>query len=96
MSKELKTLSKEIYSSNNKIKENSNIQNSISNLNRIIDDLYEGYIEKMTVHDIGIEFSGEDELDSEIKPNREDLIRVLEEEVTGKGLKEKKRGNNKK
>ncbi|MFW9829469.1 MAG: hypothetical protein ACFFEY_17985 [Candidatus Thorarchaeota archaeon] len=91
MSKELKTLDKEISLSDKKIKENPKIQTSISNLNKIIEDLYEGYIEKMTVHDIGIEFSGEEELDAEIKPSREDLIKVLEAEVAGEGLKEEEK-----
>ena len=52
MSKEVKKISKEINLSNDPLKRNSIIKDSISKLNTIIDDLYEGYIERMTVLDI--------------------------------------------
>lgn len=85
MSKELKTISREISLSRDSHKKNSNIQKSISTLNKIIDDLYEGYIEKMTVLDIEDEkglLVTEDELNADIQKNKKELIRVLEEEVT--------------
>jgi len=85
MSKELKTISREINLSKHSLKTNSNINNSISKLNKIIDDLYEGYIEKMSVLDIEDEnglLATEEELDADIQKNKKELIRVLEEEVT--------------
>jgi hypothetical protein len=87
MTKELKILSEEMSN----LKKTSKVKSSISNLNMIIEDLYEGYIEKMTIHDIGVEFSGEEILDEGLKPSREDLIKVLEEEIAGKGSPEKKK-----
>ena len=87
MSKELKTISREISLSKDSLKKNSDIQNSISNLNKIIDDLYEGYIEKMTVLDIedvnGL-LVAEEGLDADIQKSKKELIRVLEGEVKRK------------
>ncbi|MFX1389101.1 MAG: hypothetical protein ACFE9Z_03445 [Promethearchaeota archaeon] len=80
MSKELNILSEEISLIKDKLKKNSKIYDSISNLNRIIENLYEGYIEKMTVHDIGIEFTGQEELNTEIKPSKKEILKVLESE----------------
>ena len=85
MSKELKTISREISLSKNLVKENSEINKSISNLNKIIDDLYQGYIEKMTVIDIEDEndwYYTEEELGADIQKRKKELIRVLEGEVT--------------
>ena len=56
-------------------------------LNKIIDDLYEGYIEKMTALDIEEEgdlFTTDEELDADIQKSKKELIRVLEEEITRK------------
>jgi len=87
MSKELKKLSKEIKLSEDFLRANFNIRDSISNLNKMIDDLYEGYIEKMTVFDIEDEkglFSTEEELDVDIQKRKKELIRVLEGEIIRK------------
>jgi len=84
MSKELKKISREISSDEDYLKANSNIRNSVSNLNKIIDDLYEGYIEKMTELDIEYEnglFSTEDELETDIQKSKKELKRVLKGEI---------------
>jgi len=52
MSREVKKIDIEISKSEIAPKINPNIKNSISILNTIIDDLYKGYIEKMTALDI--------------------------------------------
>ena len=87
MSREMRTISREINLSRDSLKKNSAINNSISNLNKIIDDLYEGYMEKMTELDfddkIGF-FTKEEELDTDIQKSKKELIRVLEGEVKGK------------
>lgn len=87
MSRELKKLSKEIILSEDFLRANFNIRDSISNLNKIIEDLYEGYIEKMTGFDIEDEtglFSTEEEFDGDIQKRKKELIRVLEREVNGR------------
>jgi len=83
MSREVKKISNEISSSENLLKENPHIKAAILNLNSIIDDLYEGYIEKMTNIDIESEFSDEEELDIEIQKSKKEFIRVLEPEIGG-------------
>ena len=89
MSGELKNISKEIEigSSNKSLNSNINIKNSILNLNKIIDDLYGGYIEKMTVLDIENEnglFSAEEDMDADIQKSKKELIQLLEGEVNRK------------
>ena len=87
MSRELKTISREISLEKESLKENSNISNAISNLNRIIDDLYEGYMEKMTGIDIEDEkglLAADEGLDVDIQKSKEELMRVLEGEVIRK------------
>ena len=89
MSGELKNISREIEisSSGESLKANTNIKHSISNLNKIIDDLYGGYIEKMTVLDIEDEnglFSTDEDMDEDIQKSKKELIQVLEGEVSGK------------
>jgi len=84
MSKELKKISREISSGEDYLKANSKIKNSVSNLNKIIDDLYEGYIEKMTELDIEYEnglFSTEEELETDTQKSRKELKRVLKGEI---------------
>jgi hypothetical protein len=84
MSKEVKKISKEINLSKNSLKRNSNIKDSILKLNKIIDDLYEGYIERMTVLDIESEngfLSPNEDLD--IEKRKKELLSVLEGEVSG-------------
>ncbi|MFX0156230.1 MAG: hypothetical protein ACFE9Q_17040 [Candidatus Hodarchaeota archaeon] len=90
MSEELKNISREINSSN--LKANVNINNSISNLNKIIDDIYGGYIEKMTELDIENEdnlFFTEEELDRDIQKSKKELMLALEEEFREKEKKGK-------
>lgn len=88
MSGELKNISREINSSEDSLKTNLNISNSISSLNKIIDDLYGGYIEKMTELDIENEnglFSTEEDEDPDIKKSKkEKLLQLLEDEISGK------------
>jgi len=90
MSGELKNISREIEisSSGESLKANTNIKNSISNLNKIIDDLYGGYIEKMSVLDIEDEnglFSAEEDVDADIQKSKKELMQLLEGEVKRKG-----------
>lgn len=84
MLSEIRKISEELNQNEGSLKAISNIKKSISNLTRIIDDLNEGYIEKMTNIDIESEFSDEEELDIEIQKSKKDFIRVLEGEITGK------------
>ena len=87
MSRELKKLNKEIKLSEDFLRANLNIRNSISNLNKIIEDLYEGFIEKMTSLDIedenGLLITDED-LEIDIQKRKKELIQVLEDEVSEK------------
>lgn len=58
---------------------------SISNLNKIIDDLYEGFIEKMASLDIeNVEglFPTEEEMEVDIKKSKKDLLQVLQGEIS--------------
>ena len=87
ISRELKIIDREINISEDLLKKNSHIQNSLSNLNKIIDDLSEGYIEKMTELDIEYEddlFSTEDDDDIDLQKTKKELIQVLEGEVKKK------------
>jgi len=87
ISRELKIIGREISMSEDLLKKNSHIQNSLSNLNKIINDLSEGYIEKMTELDIEYEddlFSTEDDADIDLQKNKKELIHVLEGEVKEK------------
>ena len=87
MSGELKNISREINSSDS-LKTNLNVSNSISRLNKVIDDLYSGYIEKMSEIDIENEnglFPTEEDEDSDIKKSKkEKLLQLLEDEISGK------------
>jgi len=86
MSREVKIISKEISESEDSLKANSNIRTAISNLNEMINDLNDGYIEKMTNLDIENEngvFSTEEEVDIDIQKSKEELIRILEGEFMG-------------
>lgn len=80
MSREVKKISKEIDLSEDSVKKNLNIRNAISNLNNIIDDLYEGYIEKMTEINFELEqgvFSPEEELDTDTQKIKKELLQTL-------------------
>jgi hypothetical protein len=86
MSRELKIISREISSYENPPEANSDIKNAISNLNKIIDDLYEGFIEKMSSLDLENEddlFPTEEEMGVEIKKSKKELLQVLQEEIDG-------------
>ncbi len=85
MSDELKLLSEEVERSESSPNTNSRIKDSISNLIRIVNDLYEGFIEKMTILDIEEEngiLPTNDELDIDVQKRKKDLLKVLEEEVS--------------
>ncbi|MFX1325216.1 MAG: hypothetical protein ACFE8N_09670 [Promethearchaeota archaeon] len=85
MSKELKAISKEINKSDKQVKTNSKINKAISNLNRIIDDLYEGFIEKMTILDIENQngfLSTDEEIESEIQMRKKELLDILQGEIS--------------
>lgn len=89
MSKELKNISREIEnsSSDNNLKSNKNIKKSILNLNKIIDDLYGGYIEKMTTLDIEDHeefFPTDEEMDAHIQKSKKELLQLLEGEIERK------------
>jgi len=84
MSRELRIISREISSYEDPPKANSDIRKSISTLNKIIDDLSEGFIEKMSSLDIEYEdvlFPPDEEMDAETKKSKKELLRVLEGEI---------------
>lgn len=84
MTRELKIISREISSYKDPPKANADIRNSISNLNKMIDDLYEGFIERMSSLDIENEnglFPPDEEMDVEIKKSKKELLQVLEGEI---------------
>ena len=85
MSDELKLLSEEVERSESSPNTNPRIKDSISNLIGIVNDLYEGFIEKMTILDIEDEngiLPTNDELDIDVQKRKKDLLKVLEEEVS--------------
>ncbi|MHA1932865.1 MAG: hypothetical protein ACW96X_10015 [Promethearchaeota archaeon] len=85
MSKELKIISEEIEGHESSLNTNPNIIDSVSNLKRIINDLYVGFIEKMTILDIEDEnglLPATDELDIDIQNRKEELLKVLKEEIS--------------
>ncbi|MFX0022886.1 MAG: hypothetical protein ACFE9S_11225 [Candidatus Hermodarchaeota archaeon] len=80
MAREVKKISNEINSRKDLLENNSVIDDSIRNLNNIIDDLYEGYIEKMTEVNIEDEqslFSPEEEPDVDTKKSKKELLTAL-------------------
>jgi hypothetical protein len=84
MSRELKIISREVNSLENPPQEDSDIMKSITNLNKIIDDLSEGFIEKMSSLDIEYEdtlLPLNEEMDSEIKRSKKELLQVLQVEI---------------
>lgn len=85
MSRELKIISEEVEKNESSLKTNPNIQRSISNLKSIINDLYEGFIEKMTILHLEEEngiLPTNDESDTDIQERKRELLKVLEEEVS--------------
>ena len=88
MSRELKSLSEEVKSSESTPNANSKINDSISNLKSIVNDLYEGFIEKITILDFEEEnglLPIDDELDTDVQERKKALLKVLEEEVEDEG-----------
>ena len=86
MSGELKIISREVSNDEGRLKENPEIRNSITKLNNIIEDLYEGFIEKMTNLDIeeGSDLlSTDDDLDDETQKSKKALLEVLVGEING-------------
>lgn len=86
MSRELETINKEITKSDDHLRANSDIINAISNINKIIDDLYGGFIEKMSIVDLEIEdemLSTDDETDIDSQQRKKELFQILEGEVDG-------------
>ncbi|MHA2393789.1 MAG: hypothetical protein ACXAEX_17775 [Promethearchaeota archaeon] len=85
MSEELKTISKEINKSDENVRNNSDIKNAISSLNTIIDDLYEGFIEKMTILDIENQnglLTTDDEMELDVQMRKKKLLQILQGEVS--------------
>ncbi|MFX1590831.1 MAG: hypothetical protein ACFFC1_22075, partial [Promethearchaeota archaeon] len=83
---ELKIIDSEINQIKNPPKADSDIRNAISNLNKIIDDLYDGFMEKMASLDIGNEaglFPTEEDMDIDIKKTKKELLQVLQGEIDG-------------
>ena len=92
MSDELKLLSEEVERSESSPNTNPRIKDSISNLMGIVNDLYEGFIEKMAILDIEEEngiLPTNDELDIDVQKRKKDLLKVLEEEVSEEESEEK-------
>ncbi|KKM75759.1 hypothetical protein LCGC14_1386960 [marine sediment metagenome] len=92
MSKELKIINEEIESSESSLKTNLIIKYSISNLKNIINDLNEGFIEKMTIIDIEEEnglLAPNDESEIEIQERKNELLKILKEEVSEEEEEEK-------
>lgn len=91
MSRELKIIDEEIESSERGLNTNPIIKDSVSNLKSIINDLYEGFIEKMTILDLeeenGLLFTN-DEMDINIQKRKKDLLKVLEGEFSDEGSDE--------
>jgi hypothetical protein len=80
MAKEVKKINNEINMYEDSLIKNSTIRDALSNLDRIIDDLYEGYIEKMT--GLNIEegdslFIPNEELNEEIQKTKKELLQAL-------------------
>ena len=91
MSRELKIIDEEIESSESSLNTNPNIKDSVSNLKSIINDLFEGFIEKMTILDLEEEnglLSTNDEIDINIQKRKKDLLKVLEGEFSDEGSDE--------
>ncbi|MCK4286411.1 MAG: hypothetical protein KAX18_09420 [Candidatus Lokiarchaeota archaeon] len=92
MSRELKIIDEEIESSESSLNTNPTIKDSVSNLKSIINDLYEGFIEKMTILDLEEEnglLSTNDEIDINIQKRKKDLLKVLEGEFSDEDSEEK-------
>ncbi|MHA2325781.1 MAG: hypothetical protein ACXACB_10295, partial [Promethearchaeota archaeon] len=79
MSVELEAICKEISKREENLGVNSEINNSITNINKIIDDLYGGFIEKMSFVDLETEddvLSMDDETDMDSSQRKKELLRI--------------------
>ncbi|MFX1523706.1 MAG: hypothetical protein ACFFCC_09400 [Promethearchaeota archaeon] len=86
MSRELNIIDDEIESSESTLKINSNIKDSMTRLKMIINDLYEGFIEKMNILDLEEEIGilpTNNETENDIQKRKKELLKVLAEEVLG-------------
>jgi len=91
MSRELKIIDEEIERSESSLNTNPNIKDSVSNLKSIINDLYEGFIEKLTILDLEEEnglLSTNDEMDIDMQKRKKELLKVLEGEFSDEGSDE--------
>ena len=80
MSCEVRKISNEINSRKDLSRTDSAIIDAITNLNNIIDDLYEGFIEKMTgvnLEDEEAMFSSEVEQDTDAQKSKKELLAAL-------------------
>lgn len=85
MSTELKNINSEIEKFENPATATSDVKISISNLNKIIVDLEEGFIEKMVSLEIENEeglFPTEEEMEADIKKRKKELLQVLQGEIS--------------
>ncbi|MHA1986119.1 MAG: hypothetical protein ACW98D_05705 [Promethearchaeota archaeon] len=82
--KGLKIISEEIESSESNLKTNPNITESLSNVKSIINDLHNGFIEKMTILDLEDEngmITSSNGLDDDTQRSKQELLKFLEEEI---------------
>lgn len=85
MAGNLKIISELIQNTDTPLKTNTEINNSIANLDNTIDELYEGFIAKMSMLDLESDndlFLAEEELDIDDEERKKELLRVLEGEVS--------------
>ena len=83
MSHEVRKISNEINSRKDLSRTNSVVNDAITNLNNIIDDLYEGYIEKMTEVNLEDEepmLTSEVEHDTDTQRSKKELLTALMDE----------------
>lgn len=92
MSEELRTINSEIKNLKKPPKKNSEISNAMSNLHKIIEDLYDRFMEKMESLDIEDEaglFPIEEDLDIDRDKSKKELLEVLQDEIGENNKKEK-------
>jgi hypothetical protein len=84
MSAELKNINSEINKFEHPPEATSDVMMSISNLNTIIDDLYDGFMEKMASLEIENDddlFPTEEEMEVDIQKSKKELLQVLQGEI---------------
>jgi hypothetical protein len=85
MAGNLKIISELIQNTDTPLKTNTEINSSLANLDNTIDELYEGFIAKMSMLDLESDndlFLAEEELDIDDEEKKKELLRVLEGEVS--------------